>query len=218
MTMSPLHRNVAAIALRASAAHGFALAGGNALIVHGLITRSTQDIDLFSNVEKGVAEAAEAVTNSLQTAGYAIERRDLAGDLADIFEGMGDGLAEWIVAAPGGDHVLLQMAYFERVHDPVIMDVGPVLDLEDVVGGKVCALASRAEPRDYADVAATLQRYNVEQLIGFAQRMDPGLTNQDFADAGDRLDRWGDGVFGSLGLDDDGIGRLRKQFEAWPRS
>jgi hypothetical protein len=36
------------------------------------------------------------------------------------------------------------------------MDVGPVLDLEDVIGGKVCALASWAEPRDYVDTAATL--------------------------------------------------------------
>ena len=40
------------------------------------------------------------------------------------------------------------------------MDVGPVLDIEDVAGGKVCALAGRVEPRDYADTAALL-----EQLI-----------------------------------------------------
>jgi hypothetical protein len=47
--------------------------------------------------------------------------------------------------------------------------------------------ASRVEPRDYADVAAALQRYSPAQLIGFARRLDPGLTRRDFADAGLRL-------------------------------
>ena len=32
-----------------------------------------------------------------------------------------------------------------------LMDVGPVLDLEDVAGSKVCALAGRAYSRDYVD-------------------------------------------------------------------
>ena len=70
---------------------------------------------------------------------------------------------------------MLQMAYFERDHRPVTMDVGPVLDLEDVLGSKVCALASRVEPRDYVDRgrAGALQP---AQLIGFARRLDPGLT------------------------------------------
>ena len=74
---------------------------------------------------------------------------------------MGEGLAEWIVTAPGGREMMLQMAYFDRDRAPVIMEFGPVLDLEDVVGGKVCALASRVEPRDYMDTAAALGRYSV---------------------------------------------------------
>ncbi len=73
--------------------------------------------------------------------------REVAG-LSDIFEGMGEGLAEWTVTAPGGQQMMLQMAYFDRVSRPVIMDFGPILDLEDVIAGKVCALASRAVPRD----------------------------------------------------------------------
>jgi hypothetical protein len=34
---------------------------------------------------------------------------------------------------------MLQMAYSGRDRRPVTMDVGPVLDLEDVVESKVCA-------------------------------------------------------------------------------
>ena len=48
--------------------------------------------------------------------------------------------------------------YFDRDRRPVAMDVGPVLDLEDVVGSKICALASRVEPRDYVDTAAVLEQ------------------------------------------------------------
>ena len=68
-----------------------------------------------------------------------------------MFEGADEGLAEWTVTAHDGQQMMLQMAYFDRTAQPVTMDVGPVLSLEDVVGGKVCALAGRAEPRDYID-------------------------------------------------------------------
>jgi hypothetical protein len=217
MPLSELHHEVAAIALRAAVPHGFALGGGNALIAHGIIQRLTQDVDVFSDVLGGVEAAADAVEAALQAAGFGTDRRDKADGLSDIFAGMGDGLAEWIVTAPGGEQMMLQMAYFERTRQPVIMDFGPVLDLEDVVGGKVCALASRAEPRDYLDTAAALERYSIAQVIGFARRLDSGLTDRDFADAARRLDQWGDGVFAPFGLSSPDVARLRGRFAAWPR-
>ncbi len=218
MPVSSLHGRVTAIALRAAAPHGFALGGGNALIAHGLIDRPTQDVDVFSNEEGGVEAAADAVDAALREAGFGTERRDGTGGLSDIFYGMGEGLAEWIITAPGGEQMMLQMAYFERTRRPVVMEFGPVLDLEDVVGGKVCALASRAEPRDYIDTAAALERYRIDQVIGFARRLDPGLADRDFADAGLRLDQWGDTVFAPFGLGPADIAELRRRFMAWPRS
>ena len=218
MPVSEFHREVAAIALSAASRHGFALAGGNAMIVHGLIDRPTEDVDLFTNQESGVAAAASAVGAALLAAGFAVERQDLGGDLAFVFEGMGDELAEWLVTAPGGRQMMLQLAYFARGHRPVIMEVGPVLDLEDVIGGKVCALASRVEPRDYIDTAAALRcGYSVPQVIAFARRLDPGLTGRDFANAGQQLDRLPDGVFARYGLRPPDVIRLRQQLAAWPR-
>src|ERR1700735_2407033 len=125
MPVSDLRREVAAVALRAAARHGFALAGGNALIAHGIVDRPTDDVDLFSDQETGVAAAAQAVEDALTAAGFQATRRDESGGLADIFEGMGEGLAEWIITAPGGGETMLQMAYFDRSHGPVTMDVGP---------------------------------------------------------------------------------------------
>jgi hypothetical protein len=113
--------------------------------------------------------------------------------------------------------MLLQLAYFDRGCQPVVMEIGPVLDLEDAVGGKVCALASRVEPRDYADVAAALGRYSPAELIGFARRLDPGLTGEDFAYAGRELDQMDDRVFAALGLSQHHVTTLRERFLAWPR-
>ncbi|HEY3977567.1 MAG TPA: nucleotidyl transferase AbiEii/AbiGii toxin family protein [Streptosporangiaceae bacterium] len=217
MPVSEFHREIATIALRAAAGHGFALAGGNALIAHGIVDRPTEDVDLFTDQDDGVARAAGAVEGVLRGAGFGVERLDQAGDLAEVFEGMGDGLAEWIVTAPGGREMLLQMAYFDRDRAPVIMDFGPVLDLEDVVGGKVCALASRVEPRDFVDTAAALGRYSVSQLIDFARRLDPGLTRRDFTGAGRMLDQLDDEVFLRYGLSEADVGGLRKAMAAWPR-
>ena len=217
MPVSEFHGQVAAIALRAAAPHGFALGGGNALIAYGVIDRFTQDVDVFSDEEGGVEAAADSVEAALREAGFGTERRDKAGGLGDIFYGLGEGMAEWIVTAPGGEQMMLQMAYFDRARRPVIMEFGPVLDLEDVVGGKVCALASRVEPRDYVDTAAALERYTVGQIVGFARRLDPGLTDRDFAEAAERLDQWGDGVFASFGLGPRDIAELRARFAAWPR-
>jgi hypothetical protein len=217
MPLDELHRRVATVALRVATRYGFALGGGNALIAHGLITRPTQDVDLFTNDERGVGAAADSVEAALHEAGFEAEREDGAAGLGDIFEGMGEGLAEWTVTAPGGRRMMLQMAYFDRAAQPVAMDVGPVLNLQDVVGGKVCALASRAEPRDYIDTAAALAQYSIEQVIAFARRLDPGLEDRDFADAARRLDQWGDGIFAPFGLGAADVAALREAFREWPR-
>jgi predicted nucleotidyltransferase component of viral defense system len=43
-----------------------------------------------------------------------------------------------------------------RKHPPVQLAIGPVLDADDAVANKVCALFGRAEVRDYIDVDAVL--------------------------------------------------------------
>src|SRR5689334_13696901 len=179
MPVSEFHGQVAAIALRAAAPHGFALGGGNALIAHGVIDRFTQDVDVFSDEEGGVEAAADAVEAALRDAGFETERRDKAGGLGDVFYGLGEGMAEWIVTAPGGEQMMLQMAYFDRARRPVIMEFGPVLDLEDVVGGKVCALVLLTElPRSGLHVLGQMS-YSVTTVFGrepSGERTRPGCS------------------------------------------
>jgi hypothetical protein len=217
MPVSDLQRTVAEIALRAAAGHGFALGGGVSLIAHGIISRPTKDIDLFTDREGAVAAAADAVEAALRAAGFQVERVERFGDIAEVWEGLTDNLAEWIVTGSGGSRVMVQMANVDRSRDPVTMSFGPVLHIEDAVGRKVVALAERAEVRDYVDVAAALARYTPDQLIGFARRTEPGLRDGELADAGRRLDHLGDGEFTRYGLSPADVATLRKRFATWPR-
>ena len=218
MPISGLQREIATIALRVAARYGFALAGGNALMAHGVIDRPTEDVDLFSDQETGVLAAAAAVEAALRAAGFAAERQDGINDLGDVFEGMGEGLAEWLITSPAGQQTMLQMAYFDRTRGPVTMDVGPVLDMEDLAGWKTVALVSRVEPRDYIDISATLDQYTVDELITLARRLDAGLEDRDFADAGRQLDRMPDHVFRRYVRNPEDIVQVRERFADWPRA
>ncbi len=217
MPLDALHGRIASIALRAAARFGFALGGGNALIAHGVVDRLTRDVDLVTDRETGVLAAKGPVEEALRREGFAMQRRDLASGLADLFPDWEEAAADWHVTAPNGRRTDLEMVYFDRSREPVLMDVGPVLHLEDAAGNKVCALAGRVEPRDYVDTAALLGRWNPAKLIGFARRLDPGLMDSDYAAAAQRLDRMPDEKFTPFWLTGQAVAALRERFAAWPR-
>ena len=102
MPIDKLQREVAAVALHAAARHGFALAGGNALIAHGIIDRPTEDVDLFSDQETGVAAAAQAVEDALREAGFQAERRTKRAASRTSLRGWGRGSPSGSSPAPGG--------------------------------------------------------------------------------------------------------------------
>lgn len=216
-TSDPFQADIARLALAVAREHGFALAGGHALIAHGIISRPTEDIDLFTDETNGVQAAAELVVKALTSAGLEVEEIPETSDLGELFYGFERDMVEFEVRR--GDHtVRLQMVRFDRGHRPVMMDIGPVLHIDDVIGSKVAALATRVEPRDLIDVAAALDRYTRQQLIELGRRADPALTDEEFADAMRRLDRLDDSVFELYGRTPDQISQIRARFADWPRA
>jgi hypothetical protein len=220
MAITGLQRKVASIALEAGQPWGFAFAGAGALMEHRVIDRTTQDVDCFSNRAKAVNDCAAAVEAALHAAGLRAERVDKTEGLSDVFYGMGDDLAEWSVTGPGGEQAILQLAYFDRARSPVTMAIGPVLHIEDLLGGKAHAASTRAEPRDWADLFAALEKlsYSITQVIAFARRLAPDLMDEELQEAGDRLDRMPDDEFTVFGLTRRDAARLRARFAEWPRS
>jgi hypothetical protein len=59
VAVDPFYRDVARLALRVARIHGFVLGGGVAWVVSGLVQRPTEDIDLFTDTDGGVANRRE---------------------------------------------------------------------------------------------------------------------------------------------------------------
>ncbi|HEU4348643.1 MAG TPA: nucleotidyl transferase AbiEii/AbiGii toxin family protein [Actinoplanes sp.] len=124
--MTDFYRDVARIALAVADKHGFVLGGGVAWLVNGLVQRPTEDVDLFTDAEDGVVAATGEVSAALITAGYSVALEEPDG----LFAGMDDNLREFLVA--GGDRALrLTLCRLDRHRAPVVMDVGPVMHLDD---------------------------------------------------------------------------------------
>ncbi|WP_432824274.1 nucleotidyl transferase AbiEii/AbiGii toxin family protein [Dactylosporangium sp. CA-092794] len=211
--MIPFYTDVARVALTVAERHGFVLGGGFAWLINGLVERPTEDVDLFTDTDGAAGAAADAVCTALRDAGYTVHEEQ-ADDLLELFAGFDQ--REFTVG-DGTRTVRLTLSRLDRRESPVMMDVGPVMHLDDLIATKVAALVNRREVRDYIDVAAALDRYSVERLLDLARRQDPALENDDIVAAGHYLDRLDDGRFTYYGLDPDAVAALRHRLRHWPR-
>jgi Nucleotidyl transferase AbiEii toxin, Type IV TA system len=207
--VEPFKARVAQLALAAAAAEGFALAGGNALAAHGILSRPTQDVDLFSPQPGGTGRVLDSVVAALIADGFEVKVvRGSAEPGADFAQ---------LHVSCGGETTQLGLGRDWRAHDAVTLDIGPVLHLDDAVGAKVTALLGRGLARDYIDVGAALTRYPRQRLLEMAFQRDPGLRVLDVALAAQRLDHLPDEQFGRYDLNAEQIDELRRRFADWPR-
>jgi hypothetical protein len=59
---------------RVTASEGFALAGGAALVIQGLVDRQTRDLDFFGRDASSVNQVSPAVEAALDEEGMRVER------------------------------------------------------------------------------------------------------------------------------------------------
>ncbi|MGW0432771.1 nucleotidyl transferase AbiEii/AbiGii toxin family protein [Micromonospora sp. NPDC003197] len=210
------YREIARIALSVADKYRFVLGGGVAWVAHGLVSRPTEDVDLFADVDGAAAAATAEVRLALESAGFEVFDEEPDTDLAGLFAGFELDMKDFIVARDGRQ-LRLTLGRLDRHRSPVVMDLGPVMHVEDLVASKTAALISRREARDYIDVAAVLDRYSVERLIELAHRIDPALELDDIRDVGRYLDRLPDQRFARYGLTVPQVRLLRQQLADWPR-
>jgi hypothetical protein len=218
-SMDPFHAKIARIALTVAQQHGFALGGGLALIAHGVLERPTEDVDLFSDIEGSVPAAADLVRAALEAAGIEVATDEDESDLGEVIQGLDGHMVELMAYRDPHDQqgVGLSLGHLHRARRPVILDIGPVLHIDDLRAWKVAALVARAEPRDLVDVGAFLAERTPHELLAMARQVDPGIEDEDVAAAGRRLDEMPDGVLARYGLDEAAVAELRRRFADWPR-
>lgn len=208
--MEPVHLRLAEIGLHVAGQYGFALAGGYAVQIHGILHRPSEDVDLFTAWERRAefTAAVDAVLSAYAEHGYTVEVTQQFGTFAR--------LAVTDPAEP--EHIYkVELAANWRAQPPVQMDIGPVLHPDDVVAGKMSALYTRAEPRDFLDVDAAIAsgRYTRQRMCELAEEADAGFDRRILADLFAMLERYPDRRFAFYGADADHLVAVRARFADW---
>lgn len=142
--LTPLQRQIRQVVASLPDSEDLALAGGGALIVHGVVDRETRDLDFFSGSAEEVDRLLPSVEKALRDVSLVVERLRVA-----------EGFAQLSVTS-GSDQTTVDLAWDPRLFPPTATPEGPVLAEEEVAAGKVLALFGRAEARDFVDVMCRL--------------------------------------------------------------
>ncbi|WP_210593549.1 nucleotidyl transferase AbiEii/AbiGii toxin family protein [Streptomyces sp. GESEQ-35] len=205
MKLPALHRRLLADALDAGGDYELALAGGYAVQAHGLVARLSQDLDFATRHPASMTDIVSRLADGLIGKGWAVSVVDVRPLKARL-----------LVTDPDSKEAcevdLLKEALSRR---PVALDVGPVVDLEDLVVMKVRALGDRGLPRDVIDVHAACRYYSVIELEQLGLRDEGEL---DLVELRDRLESvvWvSDEEFAAYGLGPREITELRQWALDW---
>lgn len=143
----------------------FVLAGGAALAAHGLISRQTRDLDLFTSGEDASVEAiGESLTAALAAADCEVSVTRSSPTFTRLHVSTNDEELEidLCVDAPAID-------------EPSMTFIGPTYAPNELAVRKLLALFARALPRDFADIWTLTKDGGFSELVAQAPLHDPGF-------------------------------------------
>jgi hypothetical protein len=201
-------RAVAVLILSVISGDDFALAGSGALREHGLIDRPTHDVDVFT-LDAATERFQGAVERTIATLiqhGYQVVPVRRLAQFARL-------------AVTAGDDYQFEVDFGVdwRAHDPVWLEVGPVLALTDAVANKVGALYSRAAARDFLDVDAIRQsgRFTDKELLHLAAEHDPGFDLLMFANQLGLVATLRPSLVAEYGVSADALAAIQQRLQTW---
>lgn len=204
-----VQRRVTRLLLAALDGAGFALAGAGAIRAHGFTDRPTEDVDLFSGQrisEEDFRAAVAAGEQALQDAGYEVDRvREFP-----MF-------VRLRLQTPDGHGLDVDFAVNWRADPPVQMSLGPVLSERDAVAGKLSAVYSRGEVRDFLDLDAIRDsgRYTDEELLTLGREHDAGFDRAMFAAQLARVTRIRPSTVEQYGVSAEAFKGMQQRTMAW---
>ncbi|MGC4940593.1 nucleotidyl transferase AbiEii/AbiGii toxin family protein [Kribbella sp. DT2] len=205
--MDPDHEQVARIGLTALQDRGYALAGGHALAMHGIGSRPSKDVDLFTDRQQtDFRQTVEGLQAAYGEQGYAVGVTRQADEYAQL------------QLTKEGRTTQIELGRDYRSRPPVDSPVGPVISAQDAVGSKVGTVYQRGDAKDYVDLQACAQsgRYTHDQLLELADEremspMDRGM----YAEQLDFASRIPDAQYAQQGLSPDQIATLKQDMGGW---
>lgn len=205
MRMPDFHRQVLHATLDLCRVHGLVLAGGYAMLAHGLVERPSQDLDLATISATPLEDVIDALATEFRRRGFEVQQvrgTPLLGRLLVSEPTTGQVCAVDVMKKP------LQ-------RPPSMIDIYPVANLDDLVGMKVAALHGRSEPRDLIDVASVAEHYSYIELERLGSLFDEELTREGMVLRLEGGLAFADDVFREYGLDEAMIQRLRRFLLTW---
>ncbi len=175
--LTDLQQRIRRIVARLPESGSFALAGGGALIVSGVVERFTGDLDFFAPYPHSVDDLLESAHIAFEANGLQVTRL-LSGPTFARLRIDSDT-----------DSTYVDLATDYRLMPALPTDDGAVLAADELAADKVLALAGRAAARDYLDFQALAARYSIDELCELAVSKDPGFTPEHLAGALDSFDR-----------------------------
>jgi hypothetical protein len=168
--LSRLQEQVAGIIAGLNEAEGFALAGGAALILRGVVRRSTRDLDFFGLTTTAVDMLVPAVEGALRAAGLTVEHVQRSPGFARLLVERDGEVTEVDIAADA------------RLFPAQPGRLAPTLSGEELAVDKVLAIFGRAEARDFEDLMALEPRYGFDRLCELAADKDRGFLPEVLAE------------------------------------
>lgn len=186
--------------------YSLVLAGGCAVLAHGLVERSGRDVDVATEHPAGMDAIAGAVRSGLVTRGWLVQTRQTEPLSAQFL----------VTDAATGEECAVGVRKEVLWRPPVPTGLGPALALDDLAGTRVRDLADRGLARDLVDVHAVSARWSHPELEELGRRHAPETF--DLTDLQARLtgtDWLDDRAFTSQGLDADAVAGLRRWAQEW---
>ncbi|MDQ0946113.1 hypothetical protein QFZ24_000036 [Streptomyces phaeochromogenes] len=199
------HRRLLSDALAAGRPYGLALMGGYAVQAHGIVHRPSQDLDFATEHPAAMPVIIEQIVQSLSNQGWQITVIDVAP------------LKARFLATDPATEATCEVDLLKEVlwRPPVIMDIGPVLDLDDLIGTKVRALGDRGLARDAIDVHAARHLYTLADLETLAARRPDEFDLHELHDRLESLEWISDAEFEAYGMSTAPITELRRWAQHW---
>lgn len=179
--LSPFHKKVLSVFASIEESQAFYFTGAMALAAYHLGHRVSEDIDVFCPTENLIPVVAGKFTRALAQKGIGVQVTRSFGSF-------------WEAVLKEGNHeIRFQLAYDSpfRLDELSVQDGLHVHSLNDLAAGKLLALFSRAEERDFIDVYCLVRDkgFTIEKLIELARRKDPGLDDYYLAIAFQQVER-----------------------------